>query len=401
MMRPALALPLLLALAACARRAQPPRALPPPPPSADASSVATADASSPDTAEATPLRDLVSLDLTDFSGGCAVHRDGDVWCWGDSAQLWAPVGPVGYDDSACASVVRLPGLTGATAACLLPEAVCVLRSDRSVLCRVLTSRDHPETGETIARVIEVGLPALRDIVALVRTEAGCVAMDSAGRALQLQLQPELVATPRAQPPRRCTLGADETRCVGPNTAGLLANETTEVFTEQSPARLFGLRGLRDVAWAGNHACAALGDGAVRCWGRNLHAQLGLPDLRSRALPTAVPGLDDVVSLAAIDGATCAVRADGTVWCWGTNNGGVFGPEGGTTQPQPRRVAGVEGVASLHLRNSVACARRHDGSVWCWGTSAPHNPAIPPRQPRPLVRPPAPSPAAQPVSTDAG
>ena len=387
MMPRALTLPLLLALVGCSRSTPPPRALPPPPPPVDASTAsdAPADATAAPTASAAPLRDLVALDLTPYSGTCAVHRDGSVWCWGDHAHLWAPVGPVPDVPNGPDGAAPLPGVSGATAVCLLSEAVCVLRSDRSVLCRVLVSDHNEETGDTAQRVTEVAPAALRDITALVRTDAMCVATNSAGQSLQLQEGAELIVNRLQVPPRRCTLGAEETRCVGSNGAGILANETTAAFTAQTPARLFGLRGLRDVAWSGNHACAALGDGTIHCWGRNLDAQLGLADLRSRALPTAVPGLDGVVSLAAIDRATCAVRTDGTVWCWGYNEHGVFGTEGRVTQTAPRPVAGVGDVASLSLRDSVACALRRDGSVWCWGNYAPRTPGTPIWQPRPIVR----------------
>lgn len=385
----ALTLPLLLALVGCTRGTAPPRALPPPPPPpVDASTApdAPADASAAPAAEATPLRDLVALDLTPYSGTCALHRDGSVWCWGDHAHLWAPVGPVPDGPNGPDGAAPLPGVSGATAVCLLSEAVCVLRNDRSVLCRVLVSDHNEDTGDTAQRVTEAAPTALRDITALVRTDTMCVATNSAGESVQLQQAgAELITTRLQVPPRRCTLGAEDTRCVGPNGAGILANETTAAFTAQTPARLFGLRGLRDVAWSGNHACAALGDGAVRCWGRNLDAQLGLADLRSRALPTAVPGLDGVVSLAAIDRATCAVRTDGTVWCWGYNDHGVFGVGGRATQTAPRQVPGVGDVASLFLHESVACALRRDGSVWCWGDYTLRTPGTPTWQPRPVVR----------------
>ncbi|MCB9597732.1 MAG: hypothetical protein H6719_33755 [Sandaracinaceae bacterium] len=80
---------------------------------------------------------------------------------------------------------------------------------------------------------------------------------------------------------------------------------------------------------GVHVCA-LADGHVWCAGsRGIGDDLGVSRQGPLPAPIEVPGLDDVVELAAGTTHTCARRRDGRVACWGTNESGQLGagPEG--------------------------------------------------------------------------
>lgn len=77
--------------------------------------------------------------------------------------------------------------------------------------------------------------------------------------------------------------------------------------------------------AGTEAtCARMSDGAVRCWGRNDHGEVGKPkEERDFATPVAIPGVDDAVRLW-LGGDTgssgdmgCAQSTDVGVTCWGS------------------------------------------------------------------------------------
>jgi alpha-tubulin suppressor-like RCC1 family protein len=135
-----------------------------------------------------------------------------------------------------------------------------------------------------------------------------------------------------------------------------------------------------------HTCARLDDGTVKCWGRNAVGQLGLGDTEARGdnpgemganLPTVDLGPGRTALQVAAGGEhTCARLDDGSVKCWGQNGGGQLGlgdqlnrgdapGEMGATLPT---VDLGPGRTALHLAAGLTytCARLDDGSVKCWG-----------------------------------
>jgi len=79
-----------------------------------------------------------------------------------------------------------------------------------------------------------------------------------------------------------------------------------------PYTVPGITTAVDVAVGQNHACAALADGSVRCWGDNSYNQapssINVYTLRSKA-----------ISIYAWDDYTCASLENGGYTCWGDGN----------------------------------------------------------------------------------
>jgi alpha-tubulin suppressor-like RCC1 family protein len=92
----------------------------------------------------------------------------------------------------------------------------------------------------------------------------------------------------------------------------------------------GLAGARSLAVGAAHACAALADGTVRCWGANDAGQLGDGSLVDRSTPVAVSGVTGARAVAVGAGHGCALTGDGRVLCWGGNAQGQLG-DGTTAQ----------------------------------------------------------------------
>ena len=143
-----------------------------------------------------------------------------------------------------------------------------------------------------------------------------------------------------------------------------------------------------------HTCARLDNGAVKCWGWNNFAQLGLGDTDARGdglnatgqseMGNNLPPVDlgngrTALQLVAGNVHTCARLDNGVVKCWGWNNFGQLGlgiagalrgdsandNEMGDNLPPVDMGNGrtaVELVAGL-LHN---CARLDNGAVKCWG-----------------------------------
>lgn len=107
-------------------------------------------------------------------------------------------------------------------------------------------------------------------------------------------------------------------------------------------------------------------GPVSCWGSNAVGQLGRPGDGS-PLPVAVPGTDGAVTVAAGAQHACAALSDGDVVCWGFGNLGQTGTyERGRQAVAPERVPGVTGATHVSVGDTHSCARLDDGRVQCWG-----------------------------------
>jgi cysteine-rich repeat protein len=133
-------------------------------------------------------------------------------------------------------------------------------------------------------------------------------------------------------------------------------------------------------------CALLYDGNLKCWGGNATGQLGLGDPNDRGdmlneMGHHLPGVDlgpseTVVQVSAGGNHTCALLSGGKVKCWGLGTAGRLGlgNEGtrgiipgqmGDDLPfvdlGPGRVAAHLAAGPLHT-----CVILSDGNVKCWG-----------------------------------
>ena len=117
-----------------------------------------------------------------------------------------------------------------------------------------------------------------------------------------------------------------------------------------------------------HTCAVLGNGAVKCWGRNDVGQLGNRSNVSRSYPVQVAGLTaGVIGISAGRTHTCAVTISGAAKCWGDNQSGQLGNGSNIDSNRPVAVRGLNnGVASISAGSDHTCAVLIAGGVKCWG-----------------------------------
>src|SRR5213596_3433670 len=171
----------------------------------------------------------------------------------------------------------------------------------------------------------------------------------------------------------CALLGDGTvQCWGVGDSGQRGDGTFNNISTV-PVAVVGLTNAVAVAARGYHSCALLGDGTVRCWGRNVDGQLGDGTVADPA--TGPPGSSTPVQVSGITGAaaviaggyhTCALFADGTAQCWGRNHDGQLGDGTFTRSSTPVRVGGLTGAAAVTGGFYHTCALLGDGTVQCWG-----------------------------------
>src|SRR5690606_2324481 len=146
----------------------------------------------------------------------------------------------------------------------------------------------------------------------------------------------------------------------------LAGDSVETLL--SPTVVPGISSATSVAVGGDHACALLAAGTVRCWGLGASGQLGDGTLRgyttspvtvtgvvSAPARVVAKGISSARSITSSAAVSCAVLQSGRVACWGAG----YAAEGGTFLSGVQDAVQVEG----------GCLVRVAGTVACWGWNA--------------------------------
>jgi len=150
---------------------------------------------------------------------------------------------------------------------------------------------------------------------------------------------------------------------GANTSGEAGTADGLVLT---PTRIDGLSDVVALAGGTTAAYALKADGTVWGWGDG--RRLGVAGLEGPQGPRQIPGLTEVVAIAAGDDAA-AVRADGTVWWWGGAN--LLAP----SPRVPAPVAGLTDITAVALGGEVHLAIDGAGRLWSFGSLLPGLPDV--------------------------
>lgn len=154
----------------------------------------------------------------------------------------------------------------------------------------------------------------------------------------------------------CALVGDGTvKCWGKNGYGEIGSGADRSTDELPPALVKDLTDVESITCGDYHVCAVSKTGQVSCWGSGpalgIHENPMKPREVDGFVPALVPGLDDVKMISAGSSQTCALRGDGSVWCF-------FGP--------PKAVEGIDDATFVASGAQHSCAIVGSGSVKCWG-----------------------------------
>jgi len=136
---------------------------------------------------------------------------------------------------------------------------------------------------------------------------------------------------------------------GTNGDGELGLAATFTSTNRPAKNSYFSNDVVALAAGGFHSLALKFDGTVWAFGRNVEGQLGLAsNIASTNRPVRVPGLSNVVAIAAGAYHSLAMTWDGTVWAFGKNSFGQLGNKTVTNQFSPVAVSGFRFIRSLNL-----------------------------------------------------
>jgi alpha-tubulin suppressor-like RCC1 family protein len=129
----------------------------------------------------------------------------------------------------------------------------------------------------------------------------------------------------------------------------------------APGKVQGLSAVQSIKAGNYHGLALLANGTVAAWGSNEYGQCGLPaSTQPIAIPTIVPGVNDVVAVGGGSLHSLAVRADGSLWYWGDVSW-IAPPQQKVGPP----LAGHPGVSQAAGGNQFTILQVGDG-LRAWG-----------------------------------
>lgn len=263
---------------------------------------------------------------------CAI-LDGQAYCWGRN-----DAGQIGDGTTEMRTImVRVNGLGTVSAIVAGGFHTCAVNPIGALNCWGDNRFGQIGDGTTTNRALPVAVPGL-----------GAVQQVTTGDAFT------------------CALVSGAVKCWGQNNNGQLGDGTTT--DRHTPVDVVGLgSNVIQVAAGGNHACALLGDQTLKCWGQNVHGQLGDGSTTEHITPVAVSGLSSVRQVSAGFGHTCAVTHANTPYCWGMNWYGQVGDGSSTSRSSPIQVSGLASlVDTISLGYYFTCAKTSGNTGKCWG-----------------------------------
>ncbi len=327
-----------------------------------------------------------------YSHSLSLGPNGTVWAWGSNA--WGELGNGTVGSTATPLPVEVSGLKDVVAVAAGSTFSLALREDGTVWAWGNNERGQVGNGTFGSSAVSspVQVSGLTDVVAIAVTHNSCLALRSDGTVwawgwngsgmLGVGLSDLRVTTP-AQ-----VVGLTDVAAIagggggfslalrsdgtvwawGLNGSRQLGANAPPYRVVSTPLQVPGLEDVVSIAAGWAHAMALCADGTVRTWGHNYYGQLGDgASAMDRAAAAAVPGLEDVVAIIAGPSSfrAMALRRDGSVWAWGINTGDGTSAVGRT----PEQVLGVqEDVVSL-ASGSHALLLGRDGTLWGWGQNS--------------------------------
>jgi alpha-tubulin suppressor-like RCC1 family protein len=304
---------------------------------------------------------------------CVLSSSGHVKCWGDngwgqlglgfgSGYLGASPGEMG----AFLPTLDLDGAAEAVAAG--PNHTCALLTSGAVKCWGFNAYGQLGLGDTDDRGDDPGeMGSNLPVVDLAGTATAVAVGAGASCAL---------------------LVGGEIKCWGWNSSGQLGLGDTlnrgdapgEMGVALPAVDVGGIAAA--IAVGGNHTCALLTTGVVKCWGDNTLGQLGLGDTEDRGdqpgeMGAALPAVDldgTAIAISAGSAHTCALLSSGAVKCWGANGNGNLGlgdrfnrgdEPGEMGENLPAADLG-EVATAVSAGENHTCALLASGAVKCWG-----------------------------------
>ncbi len=298
---------------------------------------------------------------------CAVLNDGNVSCWGVSAN--GRGGNDGVENSQLVPTLTSSLGVNRTALSITSGHTysCAILDDFSVSCWGDAPPGVPGSTQPSPTPLSI-LPALRSVAVSERDFNGNGVFNIFETPIRFDFKASGLS---AGYKHTCAiLDDDSITCWGDNANGQLGTgDKTNQLTPVTTLSLGAGRTAKAVDAGWTHTCALLDNGSVSCWGEQYLTNDTKVDLTSPTLVGDFGNNRTAIQISTGNSVTCAVLSDGTVSCWGKGFSGQLGNGATTssTDPTPTTSFGAGKKAlSVSLYSDHACALIDDGTVMCWG-----------------------------------
>ncbi|OPY29965.1 MAG: Regulator of chromosome condensation (RCC1) repeat protein [Methanocella sp. PtaU1.Bin125] len=288
--------------------------------------------------QVTGLPRIVAIDAS-FKTSLAIDADGRVWAWGDNEY-----GQCGNEGSAAFfSPVRIDGLSN------IVQVSC-----GGINCAALDSDGHVWTwGDNKYGQLGAGGAYGKSYRPIRVNSVDNVKMVAAGNGYTVVLKND------------GTVWA-----WGENDLGMAgAGDKSNVLR---PQQIQGLSDIVKIDAGYDHTLALRKDGTVWGWGDGAQNKIGngqgFYDTVAVRTAARCSGLSNIVDVQASDQASMALAGDGSVYGWGSAIDGQFGNSVDISEPagSPVKVPGLTDVVAIAAGYGHRAVIKKDGSVWMWG-----------------------------------
>jgi alpha-tubulin suppressor-like RCC1 family protein len=297
---------------------------------------------------------------------CVVFETGLTRCWGMGffgVLGYGELENIGDDETpGCKQNLQIGGLV--TQAAAGGAHTCARLTDGSVRCWGAAFSGALGYGDIADHIGDTELPA----------SAGDV--DVGGAVTQLTAGDSYTCA---------VLEGGALRCWGRGRFGALGyGNGNDIGDDETPASAGDVDvggAVVQIAAGGNHTCAVLEGGALRCWGNNALSELGHGGdiVGDDETPASVPPVEvggTVSRVAAGSQHTCAILGSGAVRCWGRASEGQLGYGntsviGDDETPASAGDVDVGGgtVVDIQAGTHHNCVLLDTGALRCWGRNA--------------------------------
>ena len=339
-----------------------------------------------------PSLTSVTAAASGWQHALAVRSDGTVWAWGANAS-----GQLGNGSAADSTApVQVPGLAGASAVAGGASHSLAVAANGSLYAWGSNASGQLGNDDTTGATQSspVLLSASGTFVSVSAGTSHSLAVDSSGNAWAwganwygqlgasglVQYAPaQVVWTAPAPIVSAVSAGDSHSLAVdssgnvwawGANYSGQLGNGDTTGAQQYSPVAVSGLTNVIGVSAGMYHSLAVDGAGAVWAWGGNGSGQInGAASGATQYAPVQVPGLSNMVAVAAGQDYSLAIKSDGTVWVWGGNENGQFGNGTTTGSLIPVQIPWLGGAAKVFAGAASALVLESGQTLASWGSNA--------------------------------